>query len=293
VVLDPVGGRGRSAYIGSGETYRMYGFERDFFDRFWVKLNKYMVGTRNFKASRGRVLLSKKVISGSPVRVQVQMLDERSRPYPVTRPGPRFKIVQISPTGEIVNVGLYPTVPRKSGSDFDGYYTGQVYADPKQFQTEKYRYRVVVDVPESSGDTLEGEFEIVPSNPEMDNTRPDFGALLTLASDLDKDFEPRIAVEESKKKLMEQLPKLDGATKLAFRIGQKDLVRLIPDCMTAQEKRDKVLGKTEDVWDRGLTLPTWLTSRVFNEPQKLSYVLLLAVTLLCTEWLGRKLLRLA
>ncbi|MBY0512956.1 MAG: hypothetical protein K2P78_03480, partial [Gemmataceae bacterium] len=107
------------------------------------------------------------------------------------------------------------------------------------------------------------------------------------------DFEARIAGEASKKTLQEKLPKLDGATKLAFRVGQKDLVSLIPDCMTAQEKRDKVLGKTDDLWDRGFSLPRWLTGWAFDAPQTLSYVLLVVVVLLSVEWLTRKLLRLA
>src|SRR5207253_133063 len=104
---------------------------------------------------------------------------------------------------------------------------------------------------ESAGDTLDGEFKVRQSDPEMDNTRPDFAALTALASDLDKDFEARISSDEAKQKLTAELPKLDGSTRLAFRLNQKALIGYIPDCMTVQEKSDKVLGKTDDVWDRG------------------------------------------
>jgi hypothetical protein len=63
--------------------------------------------------------------------------------------------------------------------------------------------------------------------------------------------------------------------------------------MTVQEKSDKVLGKTDDVWDRGVDVPHSWTSWLFNEPQTLSYLLMLGVGLLCVEWMTRKLLRLA
>jgi hypothetical protein len=294
VVLDPVSGRGRSAFVGSGETYRMSGYERDYYDRFWIRLMKYVAGTRDVKAARGRVLLDKEYVSGGPIRIQAQLLNPKSRPYPPNEAPPRFRIVEVSPGGELKPFTTpFQMAARIAGSEFDGYYTGQIQADPRLFRTGEYRYRVVIDVPESPGDTLEGEFKVRPSNPELDNTRTDFAALVAMASDLDKDFEARITDDEAKKKLVERLPKQDGVTRLAFRLGQKDLLVLIPRCMTAQEKNDKVLGRTDDLWDRGFTVPQSLTSWAFSEPQTLAYLLLIVVGLLSAEWLTRKLLRLA
>ncbi len=294
VVLDPVAARGRSAYLASGEIYRMQGFERSYYERFWMKLIKYMGGTRNVKAARGRVLLDKEYVTGAPIRIQAQLLDPKSRPYPVTNAAPRFRIIEVSPTGTMKNIGEYHEMTaRKTAGEFDGYYTGQIHADPRVFQGDEYRYRVVIDVPESAGDTLDGEFKVKPSDPERDNQRPDFTSLLALASDLDKDFEARITDDDAKRKLTEQLPKLDGSTKLAFELNKPELLGYIPDCMTVQEKTDKVLGKTDDIWDRGFAVPQRWTSWWFTDPQTLSYLLLLIVGLLSMEWMGRKLLRLA
>lgn len=294
VVMDPVGGRGRSAFIASPETYRMAGFDKEYYDRFWFKLMKFTAGTRDVKKARGRVLLEKEYVIGAPVRIQAQLLDPQSRPYDATKAPPPFEIQEISPTGEVKPFNIpYPLVARRAGADFDGYYSGQVFADAKLFQTGEYRYRVVVKVPDSAGETIEAEFKVRPSDPEMDNTRTDFAALLDLAGDLDKDFEARIPNEDTRKALLDGLPKLDGMTKLAFRLKQRELVTLIPECMTTQEKSDKVLGKTDDVWDRGFAVPAALTSWAFTEPQTLSYLLLVVVGLLSVEWMARKLLRLA
>ena len=55
-----------------------------------------------------------------------------------------------------------------------------------RFPAGDARYRIVVDVPDSPGDTLTGEFVVKKSDPELDNTRPDFAALEQAAGTLDE-----------------------------------------------------------------------------------------------------------
>ncbi|MDB5312305.1 MAG: hypothetical protein JWO38_6507 [Gemmataceae bacterium] len=289
----------RSCFMGSGAVYRMFAYDppagKAYFERFWAKLTKYMAAKRNVKNARGRVLLSKEYTAGAPVRVQARILDPGSQKYPIGSIDPKFKIVRFSADGQQEKqLGPFPLVPKQGAGGFDGYYQGQVTPDPREMPPGDKRYRVVIDVPDSAGDTIEGEFMLRKSDPEMDNTRPDIDALRAMAGELDKDLRARIKKPETAERLARDLPREGGVPKLAFKLADKDLLALIPECMDHREVNDKNRGKAEDLWDQGFTLPESLTPEWLGKyPQQVSYVLLLLVGLLSVEWMTRKLLRLA
>lgn len=290
----------RTAYMASGEMHKTIGFDKELFNRFWVKLTKYMAAKRNVKAARGRVLIGEEYVSGGPVRVQARVLNQSSKPYPPAGPGsidPKFRVVQIAPNGDEKHVGLYPMTAKQGATEFDGYYQGQFLADPTKFPPgdadKRFRYRVVIDVPDSAAETIEGEFKVRLSNPEKDNTRPDIAAMRAMAGAVDADFAARLTNPEVREKLLAGLPAESGVQKLAFRIGDPGLVGLIPECMKTEEKEAQNRGPVTDLWDKGFTLPAWLTSWWSSTPVTISYVMLLVIGLLCVEWVGRKLLRLA
>ena len=290
----------RTCYMASGEMHKTMGYDKELFNRFWIKLGKYMAAKRNVKAARGRVLVGEEYVSGGPVRIQARVLNQSSKPYPASGPGsvdPKFRVVQIAPNGDEKLVGLYPLNAKQAATEFDGYYQGQLLADPAKFPTgdadKRFRYRVVIDVPDSAGETIEGEFKIRLSNPELDNTRPDLAALRAMAGDVNADFAARLTNAEVRDKLLTGLPAENGVQKLAFRIGDAGLVALIPECMKTEEKETQNRGPVDDLWDKGFALPPWAGSGLPGQNRSVSYVLLLVVLLLAAEWLGRKLLRLA
>ena len=288
----------RTAFMGSGEMFKMFAYDpptgKEYFQRFWVKMMKYMAGKRNAKASRGRVLLSKEYTTGAPVRVQARILDPGSRPYPEGAVDPKFRIIRMSSTGEREKeLGPFTMAAKKGPSGFDGYYQGQAAPDPREMPPGDKRYRVVIDVPDSPGETIEGEFMLRRSDPEMDNTRPDLDALLRMASPLDGEFAARITKAESKERLLKELPKESGVTKLTFKLSERELLALIPDCIDVKFTSETNRGKADDLWDKGFTWPESLTPWFAHYPQRISYVLLAVVLLLCWEWATRKLLRLA
>jgi hypothetical protein len=299
VVSNPSAGW-RTAFMGSGEMYRMFAYDpptgREYFERFWVKLAKYMAAKRNVKAARGRILLSKEYISGYPVRVQARLLDPGANPYPLGAIDPKFRIIRLSPDGQPEKeFGPFEMTPKQGPGGFDSYYQGQLTPDPKDMPPGENRYRVVIDVPDSAGDTIEGEFMLRQSNPELDNVRPDLTAMIAMASSFEGDagVAPRIAKPETRDRLAKYLPKEAGATRLAFKLSDRDLVGLIPECMAKEERNLNNRGKAEDLWDKGIPIPQSWTAWFANGPQQLSYVLLTVVGLLAVEWMTRKLLRLA
>jgi len=299
----------RTAFLASGELHKMRAFEpsegtgREYFERAWMKLIKYMAAKRNVKAPRGRVLVSREAVSGTPLRVQARVLNESAKPF---EPGrgldPKFKIIREAPNGEKREFGPFALAPKQSAAGaFDGYYAGQELLNPKDYPPGEYVYRVAVDVPESSGETLTGEFRIRQSNPEKDNWKPDYAALLRMASDFDKDLRARVP-EKVQVDLDKALPKEAGMPRLAFKITDRESLKLIPECMQTKTENRQNRGPVEDLWDKGVTFPTYdeemaPESRKYLvswwSGQRLSVVLLAVVFLLSLEWLVRKLLRLA
>jgi hypothetical protein len=246
----------RTAFLGSAELYRMRVFEpaagtgREYFERFYVKLIKYMAAKRNVKAPRGRVLVGKEGVSGAPLRVQARILNESAKPYPAGQIDPKFRVVQETPGGEKRELGPFE-LKAKTAPDggFDGYYAGQVLLDQKQFPPGDYIYRVVVDVPDSAGDTLTDTFAVRKSDPEMDNTKPDLAAMLRMASAFDGDFRGRLP-QRLQADLGARLPREGGVPRLMFKLADTEAVKLIPECMTTLKTNQRNKGPVRDLWDK-------------------------------------------
>lgn len=282
-------GRGRTAFLGSGETWRLRMIDPTYFERFWVRLGRNLsAARRNVQSFRGQVLVNKEYASGSMVRVQARLLAPNGKAYPPDAISPKFVVETYEPDGSKRPkvVGPVPMAAKKGAAAFDGYYTAQVLADPKQFPPGEFRYKVVVDVPDSPGDTISGEFMIRRSDPELDNARPDFNALINAASTL-KDVEPKIT-EPGVLERLKGTATDTAKVKLAFKLAERDKLDLIPACLKADRKEFRNRGAVEDLWDQGFTLPDW-----FSRPVTISYLLMAAVGLLAVEWSVRKVARLA
>lgn len=269
VVTQPA--RGRTAYMGSAEMYRIRAIDPvvgpEFHQRFWIKLARYISANRDVKAARGRVLLSKEYISGSPVRVQARVLNPKGQPYLPTEKDVKFQIFPLTSSGDRIEregpdkqkmklvYGPYPMAAKKGAGEFDGYYQAELIADARNFPAGENRYRVVIEVPDSPGETIEGEFMVRKSDPELDHRQPDFAALLGMASEFDSTIQSRMTDDSARIVLMNQLKKEAGRAKLAFQVSDRDLIALIPACMKAEERNFRNRGAIQDLWDR----PAYLT----------------------------------
>jgi hypothetical protein len=250
----------RTCFLGSPEFYRMRSYDpetkagQEYFERFWFKLMKYMAAKRNIKAPRGRVMVSKEGVSGANLRVQARILNENAKPYEKDI-NAKFKIVQETPTGEKRDVSINDLTAKKAGegATFDGYYAGQVTLDPKLYPPGDFLYRVEVDVPDSPGEKLLGEFRVRASNPELDNTRPDFVAMLKMASDFNKDYQDTLP-DRVRTEFGNKLPKEGGMPRLAFRIADKEMLKLIPECTKTVKSKNENRGPVRDLWDMPVNL---------------------------------------
>lgn len=280
--------KGRAAFIASGEIYRIRYPEPAFYDRFWIRFARAMtVDRRNVQSFRGQVLVNKEYTAGSMVRVSARILAPNSKPYPPNGISPKFRVEQYEGTTRLKEFGPFPFAEKKASGAFDGYYQAQVLADARQFPPGEYRYRVIVDVPDSSGDTITGEFMVRKSNPELDNTRPDFTTMILAASTLE---EVKAGIKKPEVASALRGPaSSDTMVKMAFKLSEAYRLALIPDCIDAKFVSLRSRGPVDDLWDRGANLGTdWK-----NKPVMVSYILIAVVSLLGMEWLFRKLTRLA
>jgi hypothetical protein len=179
-------------------------------------------------------------------------------------------------------------------------------------------YRLNLQIPDT-GESLPGRFLVKEDNPELDDTRPDFGLMYQLASEA-TDVLPRIKDRQDQDKLKQELE--DTASRLVRHADDSTVARsensgpggktekpeakaknssrketqrllfdlnsarLIPKCMVTDSKVQRSRGPVTDLWDRGFGL--W-----FDSSTRMAFVLLMIVGLLSIEWLTRKLLKLA
>jgi hypothetical protein len=278
VVSDPSSPK-RVVWIGSSETWRLRQGKEAYHERFWTKLLRY-AGAR----TQGKINKQLTMELGGPYKTDqfIQVDAKAQGPDGKAYTGDWLNLV-IKPRG--VGLAIEKQLRKRSGTD--------IYSD--QFRLDKPgTYDVELTVPDRPGLTENGTLDVRESNPEKDDTRPDFETLYKLASDAEDvklrmksgDYEgllralsrPKTAGEAEKPKGTEK-----EKPRLFFNL---DNAGLIPDCIDKDETVQTSRGKPEDLWDTGW----WPAS---DGKPILSKVLIVVVGLLSLEWLIRKLLRLA
>jgi hypothetical protein len=282
-------GNGKVVYLGSGETWRLRQYREIYHERFWTKLARY-AGSGNLtrQGHRGVIVMGQEFSAEQFVPVEAQLFGRDLKPLPEN--ATPQALVQ-PPHGEPLSLQL--KAKPSQGGEWGGWFQGRFRV------TEPGEYRLNLKVSET-GDTLQRRFLVKESNPELDNTRPDFGQMYQLATPaseilprLDRQAEEdlRLALEGSAARLLQRGDERAEAGGKASKEQPRlffDLssAKIIPRCMVTDSKVQRSRGAVQDVWDQGFTL--WPDSSV-----RMATVLLLITLLLSGEWLTRKLLKLA
>ncbi len=293
----------RVIWIGSAETWRLREYRETYHERFWTKLVRYAAAK-----SKGSVIKTIRletpsvVVSGRDMEVEAKIDGPDGQPLDRNaKPRITLKLPPGVPDSEIKQ----PIIMTPRPGARDGWFSGRfLVRSPGE-------YELTVSVPrEGSSEAEQSEsakFTVKEANPELDNTRPDFDRMYRLASEADEVL-LRMA-EADRNELRKRLtrPKLDtdpnptdrteirqDKQRLFFDLGN---AHLIPTCMVEDVQSQRSRGRHRDLWDEGFTVyeypPPEDPSEPARPPIKIAYVLLLIVGLLSTEWLIRKLLRLA
>lgn len=252
-------GAGRTAWIGSGEIFRLRAVPEvgiSFYDKFWLQAARYCSAKRTTGAkARGDVLMSKEVITGTPIRVRARVLQSSGEPYQEDGlDKPKVVIEQLDQNGNVTDkMGPFDVLkPAKLGTKFEGYYQGVINPDPAKMKVDGFRYRVNVikaDLPEP----LTAEFILRSANPELDNTKPDLAALREMASpvkvatDLEPDAGKRTALA-ARLGLTDDEVK-SGKAKLAFALDDPTRLKVIPDLIRSRSESPQNRGIVDPLWD--------------------------------------------
>lgn len=308
-------GQGRTAWVGSPEIWRLRQYRDTYFEVFWTKMTRYLAaGGRRKQTRRGRLLTSPVIGQGGYLRVNAQLLDASLQPVAQKPPAgktdpkmvvhpveldkypPEFDKLQGDETIAKAKAKFHEkytyeffTTPKKTagGEKWEGWFQRSVPVTAEKFPTGQWR--VDVAIPDSS-DTLRQKFAVRQSNPELDVTRPDTTALYQTASPVADISVKDPAVSARLQGFATAGP--DGK-RLAFKFGDEEALKVIPECFIEDKKTGLNRGAVEDYWDKGIELPQWMTGWYSDKPMRVGAMLLICVGLLSVEWLTRKLLKLA
>ena len=133
------------------------------------------------------------------------------------------------------------------GEEWKGWFDGQFKV------TAPGAYQIDLPVPGTS-DVLSRKFTVKESNPELDNTAPDFERMRQVASDagdvfsrVKEDVRERIKAElERTNRVAKNVP--ENELKLYFDLKAAEA---IPDCMITNIKTQRSRGAVKDLWDLG------------------------------------------
>ncbi len=257
LVTMPYGG-GKVIYLSSGEMYRLRTYSEAFHERFWTKLGRYAgSGTLSRLSRYGILVMSREFTAGHMVRLEAQLFGRDMQPL---APGNSPRL-ELKPPAGVTMPTHYTLRPKPSaGSEWNGWFQAAFRV------TQPGDYSLELHIPEAS-DTLRGKFTVKESDPELDNTQPDFNYLFQLASPA-SEIEGRLD-EAAQRKLEEVLRATAGklvglqdstggevgkgreALRLFFDL---DSAQLIPTFVLADVRPQKHKGKMEDLWDKGYVI---------------------------------------
>lgn len=293
----------RVMWIGSAETWRLREYSEEYHERFWTKLVRYAAAK-----SKGTVIKSIRletpsvVVSGRNMEVEAKIDGPDGQPLDRdAKPRITLKMPPGVPDAEVKQ----PIIMTPRPGARDGWFSGRfLVRSPGE-------YELTVSVPKAGAiDTEQSEsakFTVKEANPELDNIRPDFDRMYRLASEADEVFLRMSEADRNELKRRLTRPKIEsGPDKEDRGEIREDKPRLffdlknahlIPTCMVQDVQVQRSRGKHRDLWDDGFVVHEYPKpddpSKPAKPPIKVAYVLLAVVGLLSTEWLIRKLLRLA
>ncbi|MCX7664558.1 MAG: hypothetical protein N2112_03330 [Gemmataceae bacterium] len=312
-------GRGKTIWLGSGETWRLRSYSEGYFERFWTKLIRTLgAGSAKKQGTLSRNLFSKEVSAGSYFRIKAQLFDVSMQPLARNaEPKARLKPIELSKYDARIDAlkdnaevqrekdkvhekfKSEVKLAAQKGDPWEGYFLAS-----QMLAVEKYPpgvWSIEIDVPTTS-ETLRGKFVIKESRPETDNATPDGKSMYQMASELNAVL-PRVSDKNVAERLNRMAMSGEEGKRLSFRFEERENIEeegrtarkidILPDVMLQEIKTQRNRAGLEDLWDKGPKAPEFIGSWFGDKEQKVGWFLIIAASLLSLEWLTRKLLKLA
>ena len=248
--------RGRVVYLSSGETYRLRTYKEAFHERFWTKLGRYAgSGTLSQLSRHGVLVMGREFTAGQMVRLEAQLFGRDLQPLnPNATPR-----LEVKPKAGVAKPTTHTLRQKPSAStEWNGWFQAAFRV------TQPGDYDLELHIPET-GDVLQGKFTVRESDPEMDNTQPDFNFLYQLASPASEvdgrlDDTAQRKFEDTLRATAARLVGLQDDSRAADPGKGRDSVRLffdlesadlIPQVLGTDSRTQSNKGHMDDLWDRG------------------------------------------
>jgi hypothetical protein len=114
-------GQGWCVFLGSSEVWRFRQYKDVYFERFWVKMTRFLAsGSRKKQDRRGRILMAKDFSSGDNLRATVQLLGPDLKGIPAkSEPVAVIKPVQLDSYADMPGAKKKDGAPKKDDADPD------------------------------------------------------------------------------------------------------------------------------------------------------------------------------
>lgn len=254
LVTMPYGG-GKVVYLSSGETFRLRTHRETYHERFWTKLGRYAgAGTLSRLSKHGVIVMSREFTAGQMVRMEAQLFGRDMQPLAANL-SPKLELKP--PAGVTMPMSVPLRAKPSAGAEWNGWFQGAFRV------MQPGDYRLELSVPET-GDVLQGKFTVKESDPEMDNTQPDFSYLYQLAGSLTEvdgrlDATAQRNLDDTLRATAAKHLGLSDSTGADTAKGREalrlffdlDSAHLIPSFIKSDSRTHRNKGRMEDLWDKG------------------------------------------
>lgn len=260
-------GAGRSVYISAGEIWRLRQYNTSYYQRFWVKLARYVASGSLSKLSRYGLLLVPSQVKAGLIKVEAQVLGADLKPLPPDA-RPLVKVIRppdFDPKVDRETPESFELKAKPSQGEWHGYFAGSVrISTPGE-------YILRLPIPGTS-QSLEHTLVVLRPDPETEITRPDHSYLYQLASSARPVLQRFSEAERRRWLRLLQPPAASEPTapadkesaavsasadlplqrepRLYFPLNQ---AQYIPDLLVKLEPiRESTKGRLQDLWDQGV-----------------------------------------
>jgi hypothetical protein len=166
-------GGGKTAYIGSAETWRLRQAKEIFHDRFWVKLARYCSSGLTQEKRYGRILANTKALVGKMFLEAEVKGDDM---LPLKTPSVKAELHRIDKFGDVRPVGFELKAKDLRRPDLAGWYDGNVEL-PAEGEYE-------IRIPITKTEAIKHTVWVKEPNTEKDHVRTNFPTLVKVSGDL-------------------------------------------------------------------------------------------------------------
>jgi len=265
-------GSGRVFYEGSGEMWRLRRLDPGHFERFYTSVIRHVSGGRVLRqSSRGTVMVDQdRYVLGSTVQIRARLTNPQLEPLEAAR----VTLNVIQPDGNVRSIGLRPDPSRV------GMFAGQLTV------LAEGTYRLELPVPESDDERLTRRIKVTLPDLERQSPQRNDKLLSRIAQGTGGKYYPELEAAVGAGARDPLIAQLKDRTKTIIQTGV-----LEPPSLRWALKRWLPAGLHQQAWLARLADRSWLGALL--DQTLIWWLMIVLCSLLCCEWLIRRLSKLA